>query len=88
MRVFRHSLDEAVGILTACAERIRRRQFRDSYGPSIEYFIEKGYSETDVMMFIQNMEADLAELEVFVQDKPAYSEYEHIIGETEFVKYL
>lgn len=88
LRIFRHSLDEAIGILTACAERIGRKQFRDSYGPSIEYFIERGYSETDVMMFVENIESDLAHLGVLVEDKPAYSEHRYVIGEEAFLNYL
>jgi hypothetical protein len=88
LQIFRHSLEEVIGILTACAELIRRRAFRDSYGPSIEYFIEKGYSETDVMMFIENLEANLANLGMTVSDKPSYSEHEHVIGEEDFLDYL
>jgi len=88
LQVFRHSLEEVIGILTACAERIRRKAFRDSYGPSIEYFIEKGYSETDVMMFIGNLEANLANLGIIVRDRPPYSEHEHVIDEKAFLDYL
>lgn len=88
LEVFRHSLDEIIGILSACAEVIRRRRFEDSYGPSIEYFIENGFSETDVMMFIENLEFDLANLGLAVVDKPPYDEYENVIDEEAYCEYL
>jgi len=88
LKIFRHSLDEIVGILSACAEVIRRRQFKDSYGPSIEYFIESGFTETDVMMFVENLESDLSGLGITVVDKPPYDEYESVINEEAFCEYL
>lgn len=88
LKIFRHSLDEIVGILSACAEVIRRGQFKDSYGPSIEYFIERGFTETDVMMFIENLVADLSGLGIAVVDKPPYDEYEGVINEEAFCEYL
>ena len=86
--IFRHSLEELIGILSACAERIRHKQFRYSYGPSIEYFIEKGYSEVEVMMFIENLEADLNRLGIAVVDKPTYAIHKLVINEEEYLKYL
>ena len=88
LKIFRHSLDEIVGILTACAEVIRLRKFKDSYGPSIEYFIESGFTETDVMMFIENLEINLSGLGITVVDKPPYDEYESVINEEAFCEYL
>lgn len=88
LAVFRHSYDEIVGILSACSEVFRRRAFEDSYGPSIEYFIEHGYSETDIMMFIRNLETDLANLGLSIVDKPDYDDHKNIIDEEAYCQYL
>ncbi len=88
IKIFRHSLEEIIGILSACAECIRSNQLQDSYGPSIEYFIEKGYSEVDIMMFIENLGADLLNLNILIVDKPPYIEYEHVIDEKAYSEYL
>jgi hypothetical protein len=88
LKIFRHSFDEIVGILSACSEIIRRGQFKDSYGPSMEYFIQTGYSETDIMMFIANLESDLLNLGISVVDKPPYEDFEISINEEEFCIYL
>jgi len=88
IKIFRHSLDEIIGILSACAERIRHKQFQHSYGPSIEYFIEKGYSEVDVMMFVENLETNLASLGIAVVEKPLYSDYKLVIDEQNYSEYL
>lgn len=88
LAIFRHSYEEIIGILAACAERVRQKQFRDSYGPSIEYFISKGYSETDVMMFIEKLDSNLVKLGLTVSDKPPYKEHAHVIDEAAFSKYL
>jgi len=38
---FQQTRDEVYGILDACAARLREGHLRDSYGPSMEYFIER-----------------------------------------------
>jgi hypothetical protein len=88
LKIFRHSLEEIIGILSACAERIRRKQYKDSYGPSIEYFLGVGLSETDIMMFLENLEANLSKLGISVVDRPPYNDYSINIDEEEFCKYL
>jgi hypothetical protein len=88
LHVFRHSIEEVIGILTACADRVRTKQFKYSYGPSIEYFIEKGYSEVDIMMFIENLETDLVHLGISIIDKPEYVEHKDVIDEIIYSKFL
>jgi hypothetical protein len=72
LRCFKHTLDEIRGALDACAERLARGQLKDAYGPSIEYFIEKGCSASDVELFTARLERDLKALRVGVVDKPDY----------------
>lgn len=88
LRLFRHSLEEIIGILSACAERIGSGQLRSAYGPSIEYFIEQGFSETDVMLFIETLETNLTRLGISVVDKPNYKEHEHVIDERRYQDFL
>ncbi|MDP1624407.1 MAG: hypothetical protein Q8L64_01420 [bacterium] len=88
IKIFRHSLEEIIGILSACVDRIRTKQYKNSYGPSVEYFIEKGYTEVDVMMFIENLESDLGELNITTVEKPPYLEYKTIINEDRYAEYL
>lgn len=88
VKIFRHSLEEIIGILSACADRIRNKQYKNSYGPSIEYFIEKGFTEVDVMMFIENLEKDLGELNITTVEKPLYSDYKTVINEEGYAEYL
>jgi len=88
LAVFRHSYEEIIGILSACSEIFRRRAFEDSYGPSIEYFIEHGFSETDIMMFIKNLEKDLVNLGLSVVNKPSYDEHKNIIDEEAYCDHL
>lgn len=88
LKIFRHSIDEIIGILSACAEKIRRKQFRDSYGSSLEYFIGVGFSETDIMMLIENLEQNLTNNGISIVDKPPYNDYSVSIDEEQFCKYL
>jgi hypothetical protein len=88
IKMFHHSLEEIIGILSACADKIGTKQYKRSYGPSIEYFIENGYTEVDVMMFIENLESDLGELSVTTVEKPPYSDYKTVIDEEKYAEHL
>jgi hypothetical protein len=88
LKIFRHSLEEIIGILAACAEVFRTRSFEDSYGPSVEYFIESGYSETDIMMFLSNLESDIGNLGIEIIEKPSYDEFTNVIDENAYYEYL
>src|SRR5207253_11295203 len=66
------TFDEIRGALDACAIRIRRGQLRDAYGPSMEYFLDKGYTASDIELRLARLEDDIRALRVQVVDKPAY----------------
>jgi len=69
---FQHTRDELRGILDACAERLRLRRFRDSFGPSMEYFIETGRTASDVELMAARLNDRLRSLGITVDEKPPY----------------
>jgi hypothetical protein len=80
LRFFRHTLNEARGALDACALRIARGETRESYGPSMEYFLTMGYRASDIELFSISLERDLANMRVKIVDRPSY-EREFVIDE-------
>jgi hypothetical protein len=80
LRCFSHTLDEIRSSLVACAIRMERNQLADSYGPSIEYFIEKGLQPSEVRLRAQKIERDLEALRVKVVEKPPFDK-EYMIDE-------
>lgn len=72
LRCFSHTADEIRSILTACAYRIERNQLVDSYGPSIEYFLERGFTPSEIRIFVEKLETNLAGLRVEIVDKPPF----------------
>jgi hypothetical protein len=69
---FQHTIDELRGILDACAERLRHGRFRDSFGPSMEYFIETGRTASDVELMAARLNEKLRSLGITVDEKPPY----------------
>jgi hypothetical protein len=47
-------------------------QLREAYGPSIEFFIESGFSASDVELFALNLDKGLTALRIQAVDKPPY----------------
>lgn len=72
-RCFRHTIDEAIGILTACAYKVDSKNRAKAYGPSIDYFIENGKSKSDIMLMINTIEDDLSRLNIKIEDVPQYN---------------
>jgi hypothetical protein len=72
LRCFAHTLDEMRSILIACALRMETNKLADAYGPTIEYFIEKGLQASDVRLRAEKLEKDLNALRVKVVEKPAF----------------
>jgi len=69
---FSHTYDEVYGVLDACAHRIRSGQLRDAYGPTIEYFLERRLSDSDIQLIMARLETDLKALRIEVLEKPEY----------------
>ncbi|MDR3640245.1 MAG: hypothetical protein P4L39_02875 [Humidesulfovibrio sp.] len=68
---FDFTLEEAKGILDACAARLRRGQLQDAYGPTIEWFIESGRSASDVELMIARFPEKLRSHGILVEGPPA-----------------
>lgn len=82
LKCFTHTLDEARGVLDACAHRIRQGHLRDAYGPSIEYFISIGKTPSDIELMAINLEKDITALRIRIVDKPPYlPDYDDVIDE-------
>ncbi len=93
LKCFTHTLDEVYGILDACVYRMKDNQNAESYGPStesIEYFIENGYTASDVERFAARIEEDLGLLGIRCENKPDYSHDKHpfVIDELQLEKSL
>lgn len=80
LRCFKHTIEEARGILEACAHRIQSGQLKDAYGPSIDYFVSKGFTPSDIELFSLRLERDLDGLRISILDKPPYLA-DHMIDE-------
>jgi hypothetical protein len=71
LRAFRHTIDEVNSILTACAFKIETNDLRNSYGPSIEYFLANNFSGSDIRLLAGRVEDGLEALRIKIVDKPA-----------------
>lgn len=80
LRCFSHTLDEIRSSLIACAIRMERNQLADAYGPSIEYFVEKGLQPSEVRLRAEKIERDLEALRLKIVEKPPFDK-EYMIDE-------
>ncbi|RMG74172.1 MAG: hypothetical protein D6711_09445 [Chloroflexi bacterium] len=81
LKVFRHTIEEIRGILAACENRIAQGQLSTAYGDTLEYFISKRYSATDIALLSVQLERDLGSLRITVEEKPDYSIHSYVIDE-------
>ncbi len=72
LRCFQHTVDEVHGILAACARRIRSGTLQDAWGPSMEYFISQGRTESDIEFYINRLERDIGALRIRIVEKPPF----------------
>lgn len=80
---FQHTRDELRGILDACAERLRHGRLRDSFGPSMEYFIETGRTASDIELMAARLNDRIRSLGITVDEKPQY-EKQYVVDEKGF----
>ena len=80
---FSGTIDEVRGILDACASRIQRGNLKDSYGPSMEYFIESGKTASDIELMSVRLIQKLGDMGITVDEKPSY-EIDYQINEAGF----
>jgi hypothetical protein len=86
LRCYPHTVDEIIGILDACARRIKSGQRSDSFG-TVDYFIEKQYTDSDIHLIINNLKKNLNSLRVQIEEKPPYV-FKYNIDEAAFGKAL
>jgi hypothetical protein len=90
LRCFRHTREEADGILYAFEQIYLHGQLDMMYGPSAEHFQAQHYRATDIERFRQRLEKDLEKLEIIVVDKPEYVKvlYQYQIDEEQLEEEL
>lgn len=69
---FKHTIEEIRAILDSCAARLRFGRLRDSYGPTMEYFIETGRTNSDLELMIARLPEKLRSLAIEIEDRPPY----------------
>ena len=76
LRVFGHTYDELMGILKSCRQWIRNPGFDPSKAsPALLFFIQSGFTESDIDDFIVRADDFLRELGIKTVDSPAPSEF-------------
>lgn len=75
LRCFSNTLNETRGIIEACAYRLRSGRLQDAYGPTIDYFLEKGYSAGDVDLLAARLPEKLAFHRIEVVELPGYESH-------------
>jgi hypothetical protein len=68
---FPETVEEVRGILDACAAILRSKDFRRSYGPTIEHFLAAGSYSTDVDLIAARVETHIAALGVRHEERPS-----------------
>lgn len=87
LRCLSITLEEIRGILDACASVVRRGQTATAYGPTMEYFIQKGYSSSDIDLLSARLPEKLKFMWILVDEPPPY-EPAFVIDERGFEEHL
>ena len=74
--------------MDACCEIIRSDKVASAYGDSVEYFLIKGSTSSDIELYKAKIEQDLRTLRVTVDAKPSYSPDVYNIGEKLIVRLI
>lgn len=86
VKCFLQTYEEAIGILSACASRLKSKSLSHAYGATMEYFIENGKTTSDVELMIARFKTKLHELGISIEEPPNYRFVE--INEKGFEDYL
>lgn len=70
---FSHTVDEVKGILNMCAQKIADGLTRGAYGESIEYFLQEGKTESDILWYLGRLDKDIQGLRIKIKDLPVYA---------------
>jgi hypothetical protein len=76
---FQHTITEITRVLESCSKRITHGDQTDAFG-TIEYFIEKHYSDSDIQILINKLKTSLESIRVRIHEKPPY-EPQYVIDE-------
>lgn len=69
---FSITVDEARGILDACAARMRLHQLRDAHGSALEHFIGQGLTSSDVELMAARLPERIRQMGITIVDRPPY----------------
>lgn len=73
--IFQHTLNEVRSVLASASYAIRNyTNLTHAYGPTIQYFIDSGYTASDVELTIARLEKSLDSLHIKVKARPTPSE--------------
>ena len=72
LRCFPHTVDEIINILDACSRRMKAGVRSDQYG-TVDYFIEREYSDSDIQLLINNLPKNLQSIRVQIEAMPPYT---------------
>lgn len=90
LRCFAHTIEEIKSVLNSCLRKLEKGEF-DRFG-TVEYFINKNYSRSEILTIIHALENDIEEkLKIKIVDKPDYSDqslYKYNIDEVEYGDYI
>ena len=88
LKCFSDTYNEVKGILDACADRLRKGQLRDAYGPTIEYFIESGKTASDLELMSARLPEKLRQLGIHVVDRPSFDDFQYQVDESAFEEHI
>ena len=87
LKVFRHNIEEMIGILEYCKNNLTRR-IHDPHG-TINNFLDKRYSPTEIDRIIYGIENELKDrFRINLVESVDYDNYDHVISHEELQNHL
>lgn len=88
LRCFKHTVEEIYDILCACSHKLDSNNIDEYFSDCLRYFIELGYTPSDVMSLANDIENSLKRINIHPKERPDYSIYKDVIGEEDLKKVL